>query len=152
MPFVKDSLFLISSWKTGMSRAACSSQDWGHEKQHLLGFPSVTPFSDLLLEGNLFSYAPLPQGMECFLALSRLLFAWLCFSSIFFLLPKAALNEDIETSPSANKAHLFHSRLESPPSFFSSTPVPRSWSTKTVTIGAWTGTWWTPLASRRNDC
>ena len=42
MPFLKDSLFLISSWKTGTSRAACSSQDWGHEIEHLLGFPSVT--------------------------------------------------------------------------------------------------------------
>ena len=37
---LKDSLFLISSWDTGMSRAACSSQDWDHEKEHLLGFPS----------------------------------------------------------------------------------------------------------------
>ena len=35
-------LFFISSWKTGISRAARSSQDWGHEKEHLLGFPSVT--------------------------------------------------------------------------------------------------------------
>ena len=46
MPFLKDLLFLISSWKTGMSRAAHSSQDWDHEKGHLLGFSSVTPFSD----------------------------------------------------------------------------------------------------------
>ena len=79
-------LFLISSWKTGTSRAACSSQDWGHEKEHLLGLLSVTPFSDLLLEGNLFSYASLTQDMECFLALSRLLIAWLCFRSIFYCL------------------------------------------------------------------
>ena len=70
----------------------------------------------------------------------------------FFLLPKAALNKDIETCVSANKTHLFHSRLGSPASFFSSTPVPRSWSTKTVTSGAQTGTWWTPLASGRRDC
>ena len=41
-------LFLISSWKTGMSGAARSSQDWDHEKRHLLGFLSVTPFSDSL--------------------------------------------------------------------------------------------------------
>ena len=41
-------LFLISSWKTGASRAARSSQDWDHEKRHLLGFLSVTPFSDSL--------------------------------------------------------------------------------------------------------
>ena len=40
--------------------------------------PSVTPFSDL------FSYSPLMQDIECFLALWRLLFAWLCFCSIFF--------------------------------------------------------------------
>ena len=86
MPFLKDSLFLISSWKTLMSRAAHSSQDWDYEKGHLLGFLSVTPFSDLLLKGNLFSYAPLTQDMECFLALWRLLFAWLCFCSIFYCL------------------------------------------------------------------
>ena len=70
----------------------------------------------------------------------------------YFLLPKAALYEHIETCVSANKVPLFHSRLVSPASFFSSTPVPRSWSTKTVTIGAWTGTWWTPLAGGRSDC
>ena len=46
--------------------------------------PSMTPFSELLLKSNLFSYAPLTQDMECFLALWRLLFAWLCFCSIFF--------------------------------------------------------------------
>ena len=46
-----DTLFLISSWKTGTSRAAHSSQDLDHGKGHLLGFPSVTPFSDLLLTG-----------------------------------------------------------------------------------------------------
>ena len=44
------------------------------------------PFSDLLLKGNLFSYASLTQDMECFLALSRLLIAWLCFRSIFYCL------------------------------------------------------------------
>ena len=44
-------LFLISSWKTGTSRAACSSQDRNHGKEHLLGFPSVTLFSDPLLKG-----------------------------------------------------------------------------------------------------
>ena len=83
MPFLKDSLFLISSWKTGASRAACSSHDWDHESGHLLGslqcLPSVT-----LIKCNLFSYAPLTQDIECFLALWRLLFAWLCFCSIFF--------------------------------------------------------------------
>ena len=44
----QDSLFLISSWKTGTSRAAHSSQDWDDGKEHLLGFSSVTPFSDSL--------------------------------------------------------------------------------------------------------
>ena len=48
VPFLKDSLFLISSWNTGTSRAACRSQDWDHGKGHLLGFLSVTPFSDSL--------------------------------------------------------------------------------------------------------
>ena len=51
IPFLKDSLFFMSSWNTGMSRAACNSRDWDHGKEHLLGFPSVTPFSDLLLTG-----------------------------------------------------------------------------------------------------
>ena len=41
--------------------------------------PSMT-----LLKCNLFSYAPLTQDMECFLALWRLLFVWLCFCSVFF--------------------------------------------------------------------
>ena len=35
-------LFLSSSWKTGTSRAAHSSQDWDHGKGHLPGFSSVT--------------------------------------------------------------------------------------------------------------
>ena len=35
---------------------------------------------------------------------------------------------------STNKAPLFHSRLGSPASLFSSTPVPRSPSTKTMTV------------------
>ena len=64
------------------------------------------PFSDFLLEDNLFSYAPLPQDMECFLALSRLLFASLCFSSMFLLL-KVTLYKDIQTCVFANKAPLF---------------------------------------------
>ena len=81
--------------------------------------PSVTPFSDL------FSYSPLMQDIECFLALWRLLFAWLCFCSVF-LLPKVASYEDIETRISANKAPLFHLRFGCPASVFSSTPVPRS--------------------------
>ena len=37
-----------------------------------------------LLKCNLFSYAPHTQDSECFLALWRLLFAWLCFCSFFF--------------------------------------------------------------------
>ena len=41
--------------------------------------PSVT-----LLKCNLFSYVPLTEDIECFLALWNLLFAWLCFCSIFF--------------------------------------------------------------------
>ena len=87
-----------------------------------------------LLKCNLFSYAPRTQDSECFLALWRLLFAWLCFCSLFFfLLPKAAIYEDIWTGVSANKAPLFHLRLGSPASLFSLTPVPRSWSTKTMT-------------------
>ena len=49
-----------------------------------------------------------------------------------FLLPKAALYKDIQTGVPANKTPLFHSRLGSPASLFSLTPVSRSWSTKTV--------------------
>ena len=52
VPFLKDSLFLISSWNTGMSRAACNSQDWDMGKStHFDSFqwlPSVTLFSDLV--------------------------------------------------------------------------------------------------------
>ena len=40
VPFLKDSLSLISSWNTGISRAAHSSQDWDHGKEHLLGLLS----------------------------------------------------------------------------------------------------------------
>ena len=36
--------------------------------------------------------------------------------------------------------------------FFSSTPVPRSRSVKTITSGAQTGTWRRPFASGRSDC
>ena len=56
--FLKDSLFLISSWKTGTSRAAHTSQDWDHEKGHLLGFLSVTPFSDLESESEVAQSCP----------------------------------------------------------------------------------------------
>ena len=48
MPFLKDSLCLISSWKRGTSRAACSSEDWDHEKGNLLRLLSGTPLSDSL--------------------------------------------------------------------------------------------------------
>ena len=41
--FLKGPLFLISSWKTGRSRVAHSSQDSGHETERMHGFPSV-PF------------------------------------------------------------------------------------------------------------
>ena len=58
----------------------------------LQGPRSATPFSDplqwlpsvTLLKCNLFSYVPLTQDMECFLALWRLLFVWLCFCSVVF--------------------------------------------------------------------
>ena len=40
--FLKGPLFLISSWKTGTSRAARSSQDWGHEAECIHGFVLVT--------------------------------------------------------------------------------------------------------------
>ena len=40
--FLKGLQFLISSWKTGTSRAAHSSQDWGHEAERIPGFFSVT--------------------------------------------------------------------------------------------------------------
>ena len=50
--FLKDSLFLISSWKTGAIRAACSSQDWDHEKGTCLDsfqwLPSVTFYLEVV--------------------------------------------------------------------------------------------------------
>ena len=65
----------------------------------------------------------------------KIVICWALFLlNFFFLPPKAALYEDIETYISANKAPLFHSRLGSPVSLFSSTPVPRSQSTKTVAV------------------
>ena len=89
--FLKDSLFLISSWKTGASRDTCSSQDWDNEKGHLLGLPSVTFYLDII-----YSVMPLlTQDIECFLALWRLLFVFAQCFFFFLLLPKAALYEDI---------------------------------------------------------
>ena len=113
VPFLKDCLFLISSWDTGTSRAACSSQDWDHGKEHLLGFPSVTLFSDLLL-----------KGLSILLQLVEFHSFW-WFSNHFI--------EDIKTCVSTNKVPLLHSRLGSPASFFLLTPVPRSQSIKTMT-------------------
>ena len=79
------------------------------------------------------------QDVECFLALWRLLFAWLCFCSIFFCLFFYCLKLPCmkiykHAFISANKAPLFHSRLGSLVSLFSSIPVPRSRTTKTVTV------------------
>ena len=72
-----------SSVAAGMSRAACISWDWDPEKGwpawSLQWLPPVTS-----LKCDLLSYAPLTQDMQCFLALWRLLLAWLCFCSVFF--------------------------------------------------------------------
>ena len=81
MPFLKDSLFLISCCRNEQSctqflglrsweRAPAWSLQW---------LPPVTS-----LKCDLLSYAPLTQDMQCFLALWRLLLAWLCFCSVFF--------------------------------------------------------------------
>ena len=68
-----------SSVAAGMSRAACISWDWDPEKRwpawSLQWLPPVTS-----LKCDLLSYA----DMQCFLALRRCLFAWLCFCSVFF--------------------------------------------------------------------
>jgi len=68
-----------SSVAAGMSRAACISRDWDPEKGwsawSLQWLPPV-----ISLKRNLLSYA----DMQCFLALRRWLFAWLCFCSVFF--------------------------------------------------------------------
>ena len=136
-------------------QSCMSSQGWDHEKGHLLGFLSVTPFSDSLQWRYLnVIYSVMPLLLRIWNAFWPFQDCYLLgfVSAQFFLLPKAALYEHIETCVSANKAHLFHLRLGSPASFFSSTPVPRSWSTKTVTSGTQTGTWWMPLASGRSDC
>ena len=48
--------------------------------------PSVTPFSDLLLKGNLFSYAPLTQDMECFLPFEHCYLLGFVFAQFFYCL------------------------------------------------------------------
>ena len=128
MPFLKDSLFLIRCCRNERSCTQFPGlRSWERAPAWSLRLlPPVTS-----LKRDLLSYAPLTQDMQCFLALWRLLFAWLCFCSVF-LLPKVASYEDIETRISANKAPLFHLRLGSPVSLYSSTPIPRSGSTKTV--------------------
>ena len=88
----------------------------------------MTPFSDLLL-----SYTLLLRIWNAFWPSEDWCLLGFVFAQ-FFLLPKAAMYEDIQTCISANKAPLSHSRLGSPASFFSSTPVPRSRSTETMTL------------------
>ena len=77
VPFLKDSLFLINCCRNEQSctqflglrsweRAPAWSLQW---------LPPVTS-----LKRDLLSYA----DMQCFLALRRWLFAWLCFCSVFF--------------------------------------------------------------------
>ena len=68
--FLKDSLFLISSWKTGVSMSCTQfsglrswegAPAWIPFSNSLQWLPSVT-----LLQWNLFSYAPLTQDMNAF--------------------------------------------------------------------------------------
>ena len=105
--------------------------------------PSMTPFSELLLKSNLFSYAPLTQDMECFLALWRLLFAWLCFCSIFFNCLKWPCMKIYKHAFLKIKHPCFTQDLGPPRlssrRFLFTDCHPRSWSVKTITSGAWTG-------------
>ena len=87
--FLKDSLFLISSWQTGTSRAAHSCQDWDHEIS-----PVWIPFSDPLqwpfqLCPSYAGYWMLSGPLKIVICLASFLL------SFFFLLQKAALYEDI---------------------------------------------------------
>ena len=70
-----------SSVAVGTSRAARSSWDWDPEKEwpawSLQWLPPVTS-----VKRDLLSYV----DMQCFLALRRWLFAWLCFCSVSFFL------------------------------------------------------------------
>ena len=93
VPFLKDSLFLISCCRNKQSFTPFPGlRSW--ERAPAWSLHWLPPLTSL--KSDLLSYAPLTQDMQCFLALWRLLFAWLCFCPPpFFLLPKAALYEDI---------------------------------------------------------
>ena len=60
--FLKGPLFLISSWKTGTSRAAHSSQDWGHEAECIHGFLSVAFYFSV----KLLSHVPISNTWTVF--------------------------------------------------------------------------------------
>ena len=99
--------------------------------------PARIPFSDslqwlpsvTLLKCNLFSYALLVKISNAFWPFEDCyLLGFVFFFQLFFYclnLPCMKIYK--------NKAPLFHSRFGSPESLFSPIPVPRSWSTKTVT-------------------
>ena len=95
MPFLKDSipyLFLISSWRTGTSRAARSSQDWGHETECIHGFLSITFYFSVKLVMFLFPIHGLSSGpvtiviplVTVVMAPWGLLFPWLLLLCIWF--------------------------------------------------------------------
>ena len=119
-----------SSGAAGMSRAARSSWDWDPEKGHLLG-----PFNDSLQWPHWNVICSVMRTCNAFWPFEDCYLLGFVFAQFFFffLLPKAALYDDIWTCFSANKEPLFHSRLGSPASLFLSTPVPRSQSKKTMT-------------------
>ena len=76
VPFLKDSLFLISCCRNEQSFTQFPGlRSW--ERAPAWSLHWLPPLTSL--KSDLLSYAPLTQGMQCFLALWRLLFAWLCF-------------------------------------------------------------------------
>ena len=90
--FLKGLLFLISFWKTGTSRAARSSQDWGHETECIHGFLSITFYFSVKLVMFLFPIHGLSSGpvtiviplVTVVMAPWGLLFPWLLLLCIWF--------------------------------------------------------------------
>ena len=112
--FLKGLLFLSRSWKTGTSRAARSSQDWGHEMELIRGFLSATFYFSV----KLFSHVPISNTWIVFWPFDDCYSPRYCcyasglgvFAQLYFL-PKASLYNNIKAHAAMNKAPLFHSRL-----------------------------------------
>ena len=104
------------------SRAACRSQDWGHETERMRGFPSMTFYFNVIYSATS-------------LLLRIWIVFWPCdncyspsfvFAQLYFCCLKLPCMEIYKAHAATNQVPLFHSRLGSSSSFFSLTTVPRS--------------------------